>query len=106
MRLGATLEITEDEEYDVLYGCGADAEKALKQVIRDGRFALDGNSYIPAECVEQFNEAYSRDIPAEDIDIDVEMEEDEWKRRKSLKCCIRTAMRTLWNIFGGSKRRL
>lgn len=105
MRLGATLEITEGEEHDIFYDCGADAEAALKRIIRDGRFALDGNSYIPGECIEQFNEAYSRDIPAEDIDIDVEMEETTWKKRKSFRCCIRTATKMLRNMFGCLKRR-
>lgn len=104
MRLGVSLELTEAEETAIFCGDGNDAEVALLEIVNSGRAKLDGDSYIPSVCIEEFNEAYGTDYCTEDLGLDLEGAIAKWKRRKSWRCYIQTAITTLKTMFSRSKR--
>ena len=51
---------------------GGDSDCEIAEVVRtiiaEGRFAVDGDSYIPGCSVESFNEIYGTDYDEVDID--------------------------------------
>lgn len=60
VRAGVTLHIT-DEEADKILDHDANSTSlsdVVRQIIAEGRFAWDGNSYIPEEAVSAFNDEY------------------------------------------------
>ena len=57
MRLGASLLINEEEEKTIFSGDGK-ADGVLLQLAKDGRYELDGESYIPEESIADFNRRY------------------------------------------------
>lgn len=62
-RAGVTLHLT-DEEADKILGPDLDSGSladVVRQIISEGRFKWDGNSYIPEEAVFDFNEKYGAD---------------------------------------------
>lgn len=63
MRLGVTVTGTAEEMEKVLAG---DWETVFK-LIEKGQYDVDGESYIPAECVEEYNQEYGTNHPYEDI---------------------------------------
>jgi len=69
LRLGVGLQITEAEE-KIMLGGDSDCEIAevVRTIIAEGRFAVDGDSYIPGCSVESFNEIYGTDYDEVDID--------------------------------------
>lgn len=71
MRLGCFVELTDDEEASIFCGDEDSATDALKRIVAEGRFELDGDSYIPKEAIERFNESYGTDYCTEELGIDV-----------------------------------
>ena len=68
-RIGATLYI-DDIEADILFGKDRDkAKQLLKQLIYDSKFRLDGESYVPEPCVQEFNEKYGKDYEVGDYEV-------------------------------------
>lgn len=57
MRTGMFIMLT-DEEADSILSNKNDSAKILEKVIEEGRYCLDGESYVPMECVEDFNKTY------------------------------------------------
>lgn len=104
MRLGVSLEITEAEESAIFCGDYADTEAALAKIIADGRARPDGDSYIPAVCIEDFNEAYGTDYCTEDLGVEMGGAIT-WTKRKSFKCFIATVISTLRTIFSDFKKK-
>lgn len=70
MRMGVTIDCT-DEEADALLSGKDGAEKIIRNIVADGRFKLDGETYIPETCVEDFNQAYGSDYPEDDIEFEL-----------------------------------
>lgn len=63
MRAGVSLQITEEEE-NILFSKDYDkGAKTFKKIVSEGRFKLDGDSYVPNEAVAAFNEAYGTNHP-------------------------------------------
>lgn len=58
MRAGVSLQITEEEEQTLFTEDCHTAAETFKKIISEGRFKLDGDSYIPNGAVEAYNEAY------------------------------------------------
>lgn len=59
MRAGVSLMLTDEELNEILGDCeGSKGEEAIVTVLREGRFAFDGDSYIPQVTVEEFTERY------------------------------------------------
>ncbi len=56
MRLGVLFYISEKEERVILGDDNVQASDVLRRIVREGRFAPDGDSYIPEATVEQYNE--------------------------------------------------
>lgn len=63
MRLGVTLHGTADEIERILKGDWALA----CELIHKKNFDIEGDSYIPAESIEDYNNEYGTDHPLEDI---------------------------------------
>lgn len=55
MRAGITMTLTDEEVEAILSGddCSA-GQGAVEAALREGRFAFDGESYIPQSTVEMF----------------------------------------------------
>lgn len=53
LRVGVELSMTEEEEKLIFGGDGMAA--VVKNVVSDGRFALSGDTYIPCECITNYN---------------------------------------------------
>lgn len=71
MRLGCFVELTAYEEAAIFCGDDDSATDALKRIVADGRFELDGDSYIPEEAIERFNASYGTDYCTEELGISV-----------------------------------
>lgn len=56
VRVGMTLDITPEEEKAIFEGDYTAGKKAVMRVIEAGRASVDGETYIPEECIESFDE--------------------------------------------------
>ena len=73
VRLGATLDLT-DEECEAILGDEFDAGRMaqiMKSVVKEGRFELDGETYVPGQSVALFNDQYDTDFMEVDADCEV-----------------------------------
>lgn len=57
-RVGMTLDITPEEEKAIFEGDYLEGKKAVMRVIEAGRASVDGETYIPEECIRDFDEEY------------------------------------------------
>ena len=71
MRLGVSLRITEAEEAVIFGKDGAKDEELLRCIIAEGRFEPDGDTYIPAVTVEEYNQKYGTDYEVGDTDFNL-----------------------------------
>lgn len=67
VRLGCIIEGTKDEIEKILHG----DELALINVVFKGNTALSGESYIPEECIEEYNEDYGTHHPIKDVEFEL-----------------------------------
>ena len=79
MRAGVTLSVTKAEADDIISSCGnaggdeACRREILTQVIKEGRFAFDGESYVPAVCVNEFNRENDTNYDEYDYEADLDI---------------------------------
>lgn len=62
-RAGVIFGLT-SEEADIVLACNGssdDIAQIMRKVVKEGRFELNGDSYIPADCISQFNAEYGTD---------------------------------------------
>lgn len=71
MRLGVSLRITEAEEAVIFGDDGAKAGELLRRIVAEGRFEPDGDTYIPAPTVEEYNQEYGTDYEVGDTDFNL-----------------------------------
>jgi len=75
-RFGMTLQATE-EELDALlldpYGKGVDT---IARIFAEGRAKIDGECYIPGECVEEVNRKHGVFYVYGDVDLDTSQLQD------------------------------
>lgn len=71
MRLGVSLRITVAEEAIIFGEDRAKAEELLRRIIAEGRVVPDGDTYIPAPTVEEYNEEYGTDYEVGDTDFNL-----------------------------------
>lgn len=64
IRLGVFIETDRENISKILKG----DEQTLRNAVDNGEFRLEGESYIPAESIEDYNETYNED--AEEVVID------------------------------------
>lgn len=69
LRLGVSIQITEAEE-KIILDSDCEIAEVIRTIIAEGRFALDGDSYIPDESIEEFNETYGTDYDEGEIGFD------------------------------------
>lgn len=79
MRAGVTLSVTEAEADDIIGSCGdaggdeACRKKAMTRIIKEGRFAFDGESYVPSVCVNEFNRENDTNYDEYDVEADLDI---------------------------------
>ena len=57
LRLGITLKGTEQDIEQVVSGAEGSEDKLIG-LLKEGSFVIDGDTYIPEPCIEQYNETY------------------------------------------------
>ena len=63
-RAGVSFHIT-DEEAEAILGDDTDGTtiaRTMRKIVAEGRYEMDDNSYIPAECVTDFNKKNGTDF--------------------------------------------
>lgn len=70
IRLGVSAEMFDDEEKKIFGDDKEAAAEAVRKIVCDGRFLLDGDSYIPETAVEDFNHLYGTKHTEAEIDFD------------------------------------
>lgn len=82
MRAGVTLHLNRGEAAFLLserlrHEDGKLSQKdIITSALREGRFTFGGNTYVPSESIQQFNEEYGEDRnPEETVDIDLDPDE-------------------------------
>ena len=71
MRAGISLRITEEEE-KILFSTDYDkGAEIFKKIVAEGRFNLDGETYIPSEAVKDFNESNNTNYKVQEYGWDV-----------------------------------
>lgn len=65
MRLGITLTGSKEEIEKVLQG----DEDTLARLLQEYKFNIDGESYIPESCIEEYNKENNTDFPERDINF-------------------------------------
>lgn len=75
MRIGVSIDMSENEEEKVFGENQEAAAEAVRKIVADGRFLLDGDSYIPETSVEDFNKRYGTGHDEAEIDFDFCQEE-------------------------------
>lgn len=79
MRAGATLSVTETEADDIIGSCGDEGGDAiarretLNRVIKEGRFAFDGESYVPGICISEYNRVNDTNYDDYDVETDLDI---------------------------------
>lgn len=71
VRLGCSLSLTNEEIEKALSGDSDQLRDIITTAIAEQRFRLDGESYIPESCVEDFNEEHGTSYPVEDYETDI-----------------------------------
>lgn len=71
IRLGVSLRITQAEE-EVIFGSDRrKADELLRQIIAEGRFYPDGDSYIPGVTVDEYNQEHGTNYEVGDTEFDL-----------------------------------
>lgn len=70
MRLGISIEMFEGEEEKIFGEDKEAAAEAIRKIVIDGRFLLDGDSYIPETAVEGFNDLYGTKHTEDEINFE------------------------------------
>ncbi len=71
LRLGVSLRIAVNEEA-VLFGDDREAAtEVLRHILAEGRFAPDGDSYIPEPTVLEYNNEHGTKYTPDEYDFDV-----------------------------------
>lgn len=65
LRLGVTISASKKDIESLLNG----DEETLKRLIRENKFVLDGESYIPTEEVDAYNDEHGTDFCCEDVEF-------------------------------------
>lgn len=73
MRVGCTFWVT-PEEAVILLSQSSDTDEGtelLRRLMLEGHFTADGETYIPGECVTDYNETYGTEFPSDDIEFEL-----------------------------------
>lgn len=73
MRAGMTLSVSDDEAQAILGEDENTAAKAAAKVIKEGRFAFDGESYVPQVCVSEYNRDNGTTFQAYDVEMQLDV---------------------------------
>lgn len=73
MRVGCTFWVTPEEAAILLLQPSDTDERTelLRRLMLEGHFAADGETYIPGECVADYNETYGTEFPSDDIEFEL-----------------------------------
>lgn len=70
IRLGVSMDMFESEEKKIFGEDKEAAAEAVRKIVCDGRFLLDGDSYIPETAVEDFNSLYGTKYAEDEINFE------------------------------------
>ena len=68
LRVGMSVDFTDEEIESIFSGCDNGID-LVQNAIKEGRYFLDGETYIPALAVEDFNDEYGTDYEQTDYDL-------------------------------------
>lgn len=69
MRAGITISMTDEEADAILEGDYETRMNALRTILAEGRFSWNGETYIPAECIQMFNSQYGMQYEDEEYEF-------------------------------------
>jgi len=69
LRVGGTLFVTEGEMEMLMHSEKDVASYLLHRLLQKGRFEPNGDSYIPADCVDAYNQNYETTYCVEDVEF-------------------------------------
>lgn len=81
MRAGVYLQLT-DKEAEIVLSEDSDKDDialTITNVIIEGRFGFNGESYVPFSCVDQYNDKYGTAHKSEDIEFELAIDKEELK---------------------------
>jgi hypothetical protein len=71
VRLGCTLKLSPEEIEKAFSSDPDQLAEVITAAVSAGRFRLDGESYIPEDCVETFNNEHGTSYPVTDYETDI-----------------------------------
>lgn len=73
MRVGCTFEVTPEEAAVLMSHTSAPEKRRtlIWQLMLEGKFRPDGETYIPEECVEDYNETYGTDFDPDEYTFEL-----------------------------------
>lgn len=77
IRAGMTLSISDEEAQVIFAGSESAAGDVAKKVIAEGRFAFDGESYIPQVCVAEYNRGNGTSFEERDVEMQLDIPSEE-----------------------------
>lgn len=96
MRLGVSLRITPTEEAVIFGSDRRKADDLLQQIIAEGRFSPNGDSYIPGDTVEEYNREHGTNYEVGDIEFDLPVRR---RKRKWRTSCFFWRIRRFLTLF-------
>lgn len=68
-RIGVLLSVSPEEMEMLMRGNYDEAPKTLLKVFTEGRAQINGDSYIPAVAVDDYNNQYETSYESDDVDM-------------------------------------
>lgn len=71
-RIGVYLSVTPEEMETLIRGNCDENREIMARLFLDGRVALEGDSYIPAVSIDDYNKAYGTAYESDDYDLNAD----------------------------------
>lgn len=68
MRVGVTFKITDEEACLIFNGCSTDLSNIIEKAMEEGRYTVEGETYVPECSIYNFNQNYG--TTHEQVDIE------------------------------------
>ena len=69
-RIGVLLSVSPEEMEILMRGNYDDAQQTLLKVFVEGRAQINGDSYVPAVAVDDYNNQYGTSYESDDVDME------------------------------------
>lgn len=71
MDIGVTIEAPAEKIEQLIMAEGDEGEKILLDILKSKQFVVEGFSYIPSVCMDEYNERYGTDHPLGDYEYNM-----------------------------------